>query len=199
MFNQEDQVTVAANKQRFKEFVLEILRIVFISVAIIIPVRYYLIQPFYVKGASMEPNFHDHEYLLIDEISYRFREPARGEIVVFRYPRDQKEFFIKRIIGLPGETVELRDNAIYIYNDDNPEGFLLDELSYLSPEVKTVSLGEDTIALGNDEYFLLGDNRSRSMDSRQFGSVQKSLIVGRAIIRGYPFERWQTFFNAPVY
>ncbi|HLD69247.1 MAG TPA: signal peptidase I, partial [Candidatus Omnitrophota bacterium] len=85
-----------------KSFIWETVKVVVISLAIIIPVRYFLIQPFYVKGASMEPNFYDQEYLIIDEISYRFREPQRGEIVVFRYPRDPASFFIKRIIGLPG-------------------------------------------------------------------------------------------------
>lgn len=194
-----DQLNKQINKQKAKEFILEIIRIVVISVAIIVPVRYYLIQPFYVKGASMEPNFHDHEYLLIDEISYRFREPVRGEIVVFRFPMNTKEFFIKRIIGLPGETVALKDGDIYIYNNDNPEGFLLDESSYLTVDVKTTPMGESTITLGQNEYFLLGDNRTRSMDSRQFGSVKEDLIVGRAIIRGYPFDRWQTFFTSPLY
>ena len=195
----DDQLNKAANKQRAKEFILEIIRIVVISVAIIVPVRYYLIQPFYVKGASMEPNFHDHEYLLIDEISYRLREPVRGEIVVFRFPMNTKEFFIKRIIGLPGETIALREGDIYIYNNDNLEGFLLDESSYLSVDIRTIPMGESTIALSQDEYFLLGDNRTRSMDSRQFGSVKADLIVGRAIISGYPFDRWQTFFSSPLY
>ena len=88
-------------------FFVEVIQIILISCAIIIPIRYFLIQPFYVKGASMEPNFFDSEYLIIDELSYRMRVPERGEIVVFRYPRDPKEFFIKRIIGLPGETVEV--------------------------------------------------------------------------------------------
>ncbi len=195
----DKQINQAANKQKIKEFVLEILRILVISVAIIVPVRYYLIQPFYVKGASMEPNFHDHEYLLIDEISYRLRTPERGEIVVFRYPLNTKEYFIKRIIGLPGETVVLRDGQVYIYNNDNPDGFVLDESSYLSDQVKTTPMAESSVTLSQTEYFLMGDNRPRSMDSRQFGSVNKDLIVGRAIIRGYPFDRWQTFFSSPLY
>ena len=87
-------------------FILEVIQIVIISAAIIVPIRYFLIQPFYVKGASMEPNFYDHEYLIIDELSYRLRDPIRGEIVVFRYPRDPSQFFIKRVVGMPGETVE---------------------------------------------------------------------------------------------
>jgi signal peptidase I len=196
----EQQLQIQSTKsRRAKEFILEILRIVIISVAIIVPIRYYLVQPFYVKGASMEPNFHDHEYLLIDEISYRFRAPERGEIVVFRYPLNPSEYFIKRIIGLPGETVSLRDGKIYIYNDQNPEGFLVDESTYLSTDVQTLAMSENTVALAADHYFVFGDNRTRSMDSRQFGSIARSAIVGRVVIRGYPFDRLDTFFTSPQY
>ena len=91
-------------------FFFELVKIIVISLVIIIPVRYFLIQPFYVKGASMEPNFYDHEYLIIDEITYRFRDPERGEIIVFRYPRNPQEYFIKRIIGLPGDCFPGRGN-----------------------------------------------------------------------------------------
>src|SRR3989339_2004483 len=101
----------------FAIFVLEVVQIVIISAAIIIPIRYFLIQPFYVKGASMEPNFYDHEYLIIDEISYRFHEPQRGDIVVFRYPDDPSQFFIKRLIGLPSEIIKINDGKITIIND----------------------------------------------------------------------------------
>ena len=93
--------------RNFFIFVFEVVKVVVISLAIIIPVRYFLIQPFYVKGASMEPSFYDHEYLIVDEMSYRFRLPERGEIVVFKYPLDPSQYFIKRVIGLPGEKVEI--------------------------------------------------------------------------------------------
>ncbi len=91
-------------------FVVEVAKVVIISLAIIIPVRYFLIQPFYVKGASMEPNFHDNEYLVVDEVSYRFRQPARGDVVVIRRPRQDLDFLIKRVVGLPGERVEILNN-----------------------------------------------------------------------------------------
>ena len=155
------------------EFVFELLKIVLISLAIIIPVRHFLIQPFYVKGASMEPNFQDHEYLVVDEISYRFHEPARGEIIVFRAPGEKKLFFIKRIIGVPGETVELRGGKVYI------KGALLSELNYLSKVVLT--LGENKITLKDNEYWVMGDNRMTSLDSRSFGPIKRDQIVGRAI------------------
>ncbi len=172
---------------------LELVKIVVISLIIILPIRYFIIQPFYVKGASMEPNFHDHEYLIIDEISYRFNEPKRGEIVVFRYPRNPQEYFIKRIIALPGEKVELLDGAIFIYNDEKPEGFLLDESYYLSDSVKTYMSDNDTFLLGEDEYFVLGDNRYASKDSRIFGPLDRSFITGRVLLRGWPFSRFMLF------
>ncbi|HEX9664397.1 MAG TPA: signal peptidase I [Patescibacteria group bacterium] len=172
------------------EFILELVKIVIISLAIIIPVRYFLIQPFYVKGASMEPNFFDHEYLVIDEISYRFKEPQRGEIVVFKYPRDPSQYFIKRIIGLPGDKVEIKDGRVYVGN------LKLDESAYLNPETKT--LGDLVITLEGDEYFLLGDNRNFSLDSRSFGPVKKSFIIGRTWFRGWPFSKIMVF-EKPLY
>ena len=113
--------------RKFFLFVWEITKVVCISLAIILPVRYYLIQPFYVKGESMIPNFHDQEYLIVDEISYRFIAPERGQVIVFRYPRNPQEYFIKRIIALPGEEVQIKDGKVIVYNEANPNGFALDE------------------------------------------------------------------------
>ncbi|MCF7820040.1 MAG: signal peptidase I [Candidatus Pacebacteria bacterium] len=180
------------------KFIFETLKIVVISLAIIIPIRYFLIQPFYVKGASMEPNFHDFEYLIIDEISYRFEEPKRGEVIVFRYPNNPQEYFIKRVIGLPGETVEIKGGRVYIINSENPKGFLLQE-PYLSEESNTYSLREDTLVLSEDEYYVLGDNRTASKDSRTFGAVNKSFIIGRVWLRGWPLDRMQVFNELPKY
>ncbi len=175
-------------------FILEVLQIIIISSAIIIPIRYFLIQPFYVKGASMEPNFYDQEYLIIDELSFRVREPHRGEIVVFRYPKDPDEFFIKRIVGMPGETVEVNNGKVLIYNDDNPNGMLLEE-EYLEGE-KT--FGKKRATLSADEYYVLGDNRDESLDSRSFGPVKDKHLIGRVWVRGLPLSRMQTF-DLPEY
>ena len=166
--------------------VWEAFKIVVISLAIIIPVRYYLIKPFYVKGASMEPNFYDHEYLIIDEITYRFSGPKRGEPVVFRYPFDRQQYFIKRIIGLPGETIKISEGKVSIINNQNPQGVTLVE-DYLLPAMQTH--GDHLVTLSDDEYFLLGDNRTSSLDSRMFGPVKKSEIVGRTLLRGWPIDR----------
>jgi len=170
-------------------FILEVVQIVAISAAIIVPIRYFLIQPFYVKGASMEPNFYDHEYLIIDELSYRFREPERGEIVVFRYPNDPSQFFIKRVIGLPGETVEITNGSILLSNEEHPNGIILKE-SYITEKQTS---GKERTTLGENEYYLLGDHRDASMDSRSFGSVKRSSLIGRVWVRGLPLSRLGTF------
>lgn len=177
-------------KARAVSLVLEMLQVLAISMAIIIPVRWFLVQPFYVQGASMEPNFFDHEYLIIDELSYRLREPSRGDVVVFHYPNDPKQFFIKRVIGLPGETVEVADGKVKIYNDKNPNGVVIDESGYLDQDFTAAS---QTVTMKADEYFLLGDNRSSSLDSRFFGPVKSLHIVGRVWVRGFPIDRWKHF------
>jgi len=142
----------------------------------------------------MEPNFYDHEYLIIDEISYRFREPVRGEILVFKYPRDPSQFFIKRLIGLPGETVEISNGNVIVYNEEHPNGMVLDEV-YLSDDQTG---GKERVTLGADEYYVLGDNRDASLDSRSFGSVSEDEVIGRVWIRGLPISRIGTF-DIPVY
>ncbi len=185
--------------KNFFTFLLELVKIVVISLVIIIPVRQFLIQPFYVKGASMEPNFHDHEYLIIDELSYNLGAPKRGDIVVFRYPKDPQEFFIKRVIGLPGETVRIADGNVYIINSVNPQGVLLEE-PYLPAGLKTYGYSDDeTTELKSSEYFVLGDNRGSSKDSRSFGPVNESFLVGRVLLRGFPFDKIKLFNRGEAY
>ena len=182
----EEELQNPSAKSEVLAFVWETIKVVVISLAIILPIRYYLVQPFFVKGASMEPNFEDGDYLLVDELSYRFSVPKRGDVVIFRYPQDPSQFFIKRIIGLPDETVEIKDNTVTIYNKEKPEGFVLDE-TYLAPEQKT--FGNTVTKLDDNEYFVLGDNRLQSSDSRRWGMVNKSLITGKAFLRPWPFIR----------
>ncbi len=177
----------------------ELLKVIVISLIIILPIRYFIIQPFYVKGASMEPTFHDHEYLIIDEISYRFHKPQRGEVIVFRYPQNPQEYFIKRVIGLPGETIEMIDGEIFVFNSENPSGFKIDEGTYLSESVKTYGLVDEAVVLSEDEYFVLGDNRYASKDSRTFGPLNGSFITGKVLLRGWPFSRFTLFKYSDVY
>jgi len=171
--------------------VLEIVKIVLISLIIIIAIRTYVMQPFFVSGKSMEPNFHDGDYLIIDEISYRIDEPKRGDVIVFRYPRNTKEFFIKRIIGLPGERIEIRNNQITIYSSENQNGITLDEDIYIPSDLKTV--GNYNTILKNDEYYVLGDNRNASADSRFWGALEEDFIIGKAWIRAWPFGDFSVF------
>lgn len=161
----------------------EFLRLVLIAAAIALPIRYFIAQPFIVRGESMEPSFREKEYLVIDELSYYFREPERGEVVVFHYPLDPKEYFIKRVIGLPGETVEFRNNAVFVINSQHPDGFKLDE-PYLAANLETRSSSRFT--LGANEYVVLGDNRLYSSDSRSWGVLDRKFMTGRALLRVLP-------------
>jgi len=167
-------------------FFWETTKIVAISLIIILPIRYFIVQPFFVKGASMESNFHDGDYLFVDEISYALNDPARGDVIIFRYPLDTKQFFIKRIVGLPSETVEIKDNKVIIYNIKNPQGLVLKE-TYLDANQETT--GSLRMKLDANEYFVLGDNRFRSSDSRTWGALNESFITGRAFIRLWPFSK----------
>lgn len=177
----------ARSWQYILSFLWETTKIVVISLAIIIPIRYFLFQPFFVRGASMEPNFEDGEYLIVNEISYRFYEPQRGDVIIFRYPRDPSQYYIKRIIALPDEVIRIEDGKIMIFSKENPSGFILEE-PYLSEENKFTP-GNLEINLDENDYFVLGDNRQASSDSRRWGAVPRHYIIGQAWIRAWPFNR----------
>ncbi len=173
-------------------FVLEIVKTVIISLAIILPIRYFIIQPFMVDGASMEPNFFDNEYLIINEISYRFTEPQRGDVIVFKNPENETQFFIKRVIALPKETIKIEEGDIYIRTQGEENFIKINESDYL-PEITKTFGNIKEIKLTNDEYFVLGDNRKNSKDSRIIGPIKENLIMGKAWIRGFPIDRISVF------
>jgi len=164
-------------------FVWEVFKIVVVALAIVIPIRYLIFQPFFVRGQSMEPNFENGDYLIIDELSYRFSEPQRGDVVVFKYPHNPSQRYIKRIIGLPGEKVEVRAGSVIIYSEDG--SWVLDEKEYLPQGLNTP--GEVSVFLDENEYFVLGDNRPLSSDSRSWGSLTREDIVGKVSVRAWPF------------
>lgn len=168
----------------------ELLRFALIALIIVVPIRLYVAQPFIVSGASMEETFATGEYLIVDQVTYHFEDPLRGDVVIFRYPRDPSKFFIKRVIGLPGETVVVTDTEVTILNNKHPEGIALDE-----PYIKSMHNGDVEIRteLGEHEYFVMGDNRDASSDSRAWGALPEENIVGRAFARLFPVHTLEIF------
>jgi signal peptidase I len=194
-------------RENMKDFIVEVVKMFFLALIIIVPVRMFLFQPFIVRGASMEPNFLEKEYLIINEFGYKNTpinilgknlftvEPRktfeRSDVVVFRAPNDEKQFYIKRVIGLPGETVEIDQGNVKIINDQDPNGVILEEAMYLPEDRKTN--GSMKVTLENDEYFVLGDNRPASSDSRMFGPLHKNDIIGKALLRAWPLNTFALF------
>jgi len=164
-------------------FIWEVIKIVIIALVIVIPVRYFLFQPFLVNGQSMEPNFENGDYIIIDEISYRFHQPQRGEVIVFRYPYDPSKRFIKRIIGLPGETIEIKEGKVFLIKESTE---ILDESRYLPKGLETQ--GDIRVSIPEDKFFVLGDNRTVSLDSRAWGLLPRQNIIGKVYLRLWPFK-----------
>ncbi len=190
--DEEQEVEEQSTLNKVGMFFLELIKVVVLAGITIVLIRYFLFKPFYVKGQSMEPNFFEKDYLIIDEITYRFREPVRGEVIVFQAPGID-DHYLKRVIGLPGERVKVEGEKIIIYNDQHPQGMVMEEV-YLDEQTP----GSITITLQEDEYFVLGDNRDASYDSRRFGAIKAETITGRVWFRGWPFSRISSF-TTPEY
>jgi len=167
---------------------IELVQFAFIALIIVLPVRWFVAQPFIVSGASMENTFHTDEYLIIDQLSYHFEEPERGDVVVFRYPKDPSKFFIKRVIGVPGDTVDIQGDVVSV-TPKNEETMVLSE-PYVKSMAENTSVTE---TLGEREYFVMGDNRDASSDSRVWGVLNRDKIVGRAFLRLFPFNEAEVF------
>ncbi|MFH1424042.1 MAG: signal peptidase I [Candidatus Nealsonbacteria bacterium] len=165
-------------------YIWEVLKIVIVALLIVVPIRYFVFQPFFVRGQSMEPNFYNGDYLIVDELTYQFRAPERGEVVVFKYPNDTTQRYIKRIVGLPGETIAVNSGKVFIYQDSSPVA--LDELTYLPQTTRTQ--GDIKITLGKEDYFVLGDNRALSADSRAWGTLPERDLIGRVFFRAWPIS-----------
>lgn len=175
-------------EEKRENFFTELLKFALIAVVIVVPIRLYIAQPFIVSGASMSPTFENGEYLIVDELSYRLNEPERLDVIIFRYPRDPDEFFIKRIIGLPGETVYITGGNVSV---ETPAGERVDlEETYV---VNEGNGGNLAITLDDSEYFVLGDNRPESSDSRVWGTLPQENIVGRALVRLLPIQEFAIF------
>lgn len=188
---------------------LELFRVVLLAIIIIIPVRTFLFQPFFVSGSSMEPNFQDGQYLVISELGYKstdaiagipmgfsihpYKELHREDVTVFEFSKNPETYYIKRVIGLPGESIEIKHGQVIIYNDVQPQGFALDESGYLAPSALLSLQDMSKVTLKTDEYFLMGDNRQHSHDSRSFGPVQQEKIIGRVLLRAWPVNEAKIF------
>ena len=164
---------------------LELLLLFFLAYGVVKIVHRFVFQPFYVVGSSMEPNFFDHDYLIVEKIKYRFESPERGEVIVLHTPSQPSSLIIKRIIGLPGETVIIRDGQVFLEKKNSNRIFKLQE-PYLP--VGTETPGDLRLLLAKDEYFVMGDHRNRSLDSRSFGPVKRRMIIGRVWLRIWPFH-----------
>lgn len=161
-----------------------------IALAVILPIRFFVAQPFIVDGASMDPTFATGQYLIVDELTYRFEPISRGDVVIFKYPNDTTKFFIKRVIGLPGETVQINGTQVTVKNKENPQGEIITE-NYVDSK-NTLSTRSVT-TLSKDQYYVMGDNRSASFDSRSWGPLDKKLIIGRPLIRLLPLNKIALF------
>ncbi len=168
---------VKTKKQSFWELV----RFALIALIVVVPIRVFIAEPFIVSGSSMVPTFEDANYLIVDKMFYKLNNPKRDDVIIFRYPYNQAKFFIKRIIGLPNETIDIKGSVVTITNEERRNGFELYE-----PYVKNLSNDNKHFELKSDEYFVMGDNRSGSSDSRIWGPVKKELIIGRAFLRLLP-------------
>ncbi len=159
-------------------------QVIIIALAIALPIRWYVAEPFIVNGASMDPTFATGQFLVVDRLTYRFESPKRGDVIVFEYPNDPSTYYIKRIIGLPGETLNLNNGKITIINKENPSGFVLNE-PFISPDHYSTYIPATT-TLDSDHYFVMGDNRDQSSDSRAWGPLASHFIIGRPIVRLLP-------------
>ena len=185
--------------RRFFVSVFEVVEVVVVALVAVYLIRNFLVQPFLVSGASMVPTFAHGDYILIDELSFRFRHPERGEVIVFRYPNDESTYFIKRVIGMPFDRLILKDGKIIIVNAENPHGKTLDE-TYLPAGVVTTPHGNGKFdfTLGANQYFVMGDNRPYSFDSRDWGVVAASEVIGAVRLRLWPVTGFSVF-AAPGY
>ncbi len=167
-------------------YIWEVIKFFILAVVVVAPIRFFIAQPFIVQGASMDPTFATGQYLIVDEITYRFDEPKRGDVIVLRYPKDPKKFFIKRLVGLPGDTLTIKNGVVSIATEEISESFVLDE-PYVTYS-KTDNKDDEVITLSDNEYFVMGDNRAASLDSRTWGVLPQDLIVGRALLRLFPIN-----------
>lgn len=184
------QEKLEQNKNKKENFFKEMLKFALLAAIIVLPIRIFIAQPVMVSGRSMDPTFADKQYLIVDQITPNFKEFKRGDVIVFRYPNNTKKLFIKRIIGLPNETVNIHGDKIIIKDNQNKKNFSLKEAYIDIEKIRDVQI---SITLKDDEYFVMGDNRNESNDSRIWGPLKRTLIMGRPVIRLFPIGKFGFF------
>ncbi len=171
-----------------KGSITEIVKLFIIAMIIVLPIRFFIAQPFIVSGASMDNTFHNNDYLIVDQASYHFEDPKRGEVIIFRYPNDPAQFFIKRVIGIPGDHITVENNIVTVTAADGTTSVLNE------PYIKSMNnINHTDVTLSDSDYFVMGDNRDRSSDSRFWGTLPRKNIVGRAVLRLFPFNKVSVF------
>ncbi len=174
-------------------FLIDTVQTILLFGSLFIVIWIFLFRPFQVNGLSMYPNFHDGEYVLTNLIVLRFQEPKRGDVIVFKAPLDQDKDFIKRVIGIAGDSISLKNGEVYL-NDEK-----LDESAYLDETVKTYGgsflRDEEAVTVASGSYLVLGDNRSNSSDSREWGFVKKDLIIGESALVYWPMNQSRIIKN----
>lgn len=181
--DESPEVTPQEKKPGFTQ---DLLSFALIALLIVVPIRWFVAQPFIVQGASMYPTFTTGQYLIVDQLTYHFEDPKRGDVIILRYPKDESVYFIKRIIGLPGETVELNSTNVIIHQGADLPTIILDQ-AYVPAEENRPEFA--TYTLGSGEYFVMGDNRNESSDSRVWGVLPRKDVIGRAFIRLFPPDK----------
>jgi len=183
---------MSEEKNSFWQGIKEWIRVIIIAFVIAIPIRYFIAEPFIVNGASMDPTFSSGQFLIVDRLSYRFEPPNRGDVIVFKYPNNPSIYYIKRIIGLPGERVRL-DNGSVTIERASTSNFLPSKIVLNEPYVQNYHISRETLVLpetgdflGSNQYVVMGDNRAESSDSRVWGSLDYNFIIGRPILRLIP-------------
>ena len=178
-----------APKQSFVQGLGDFTRFASVVIVLVIVIRFFIVQPFLVSGTSMAPNFASNDYLIIDEISYRFHPVQHGDVIIFHPPVDMSTYYIKRVIGVPGDTVTVKNGVVTVTNAAHPNGVVLNE-PYITPD----TLVEDkTVTVPAGDYFVMGDNRPESYDSRSWGLLPQANITGRALIRLFPLKKFNIF------
>lgn len=178
--NNESTSEILAPEKANKPFYREALESVAVAVLLAIVIRLFVLEPFYIPSGSMEPTLQVNDRIIVSKLNYHFKEPKRGDVVVFKYPLDTSRDFVKRLIAVGGETVAIKGTVVYINGQPIPE-------TYLPPGLRFSDYGPVVVSAGS--YFMMGDNRDNSDDSRNWGFMSEELIVGKAVAIYWPLDR----------